>query len=401
MKVLIHRLTFSSRMRTPAIFTTKILLLKIMQILRGIEIRAVIWLWIDKWALRCTAVTILSIVPAKFTQDLLRVCGVGAKNGREGGRMASILVFGIGWETGKCGKKRFRRKFIIAVRKQCEIVQICLWIIDSGCSKRMTSNRALLMNFVEKFLGTVRFGNNDFTVIVGYGDVVIRSMMIKKKGCRFCLPLCHSSNFGYTIALNEIASNSLACLLAKASSSQSWLWHQRLSHLNFSKINNLMKSNLVRGLLKMKFEKDHLCSACEQGKIHQKHHKSKMDFASNKQLYLLYMDLCGPMRVESINEKRYVLVFVDDYSRTEFKNKTLAKFFDEVGITQQFSAARTPQQNGVVERRNRTLVEDARTICYLLNDYDDVGKLKEKGDIGVFVRFSKESVASEWFSYST
>nr|GFA05661.1 hypothetical protein [Tanacetum cinerariifolium] len=120
------------------------------------------------------------------------------------------------------------------------------------------------------------------------------------------------------------------------------------------------------GLPKMKFEKDLLCFACEQGKIHRKHQKSKMAFASIKPLYLLHMDLCGPMRVKSINGKRYVLVVVDACSwytwriRTdngmEFKNKTLAKFFDEVGITQQFSAARTPQQNDVVERRNRTLV---------------------------------------------
>ncbi|GJV31368.1 hypothetical protein Tco_1391768 [Tanacetum coccineum] len=411
-----------------------------------------------------------------------------------------------------------------------DIVQICLWIIDSGCSKHMTGNRALLTNFVEKFLGTVRFGNNDFAVIAGYGDVVIGSMTIKKvyyveglghnlfsvgqfcdKGLEvaFRKSTCfvrnedgvdlltgdRSSNL-YTIALNEIASNSLACLLAKASSSQSWLWHQRLSHLNFATINNLVKNNLVRGLPKMKFEKDHLCSACEQGKIHRKHHKSKTAFASNKPLYLLHMDLCGPMRVESINGKRYVLVVVDDYSRytwvfflhskdeaseviisfikktqvnlqlqvqrvrtdngTEFKNKTLAKFFDEVGISQQFSAARTPQQNGVVERRNRTLVEAARTMltfanlplflwaeaiatacftqnrsiihkrfdktpyelvnkrkpnikffhvfgcrCYLLNDYDDVGKLKAKGDIGVFVGYSKESAAFRIYNKRT
>nr|GFA83130.1 retrovirus-related Pol polyprotein from transposon TNT 1-94 [Tanacetum cinerariifolium] len=104
-----------------------------------------------------------------------------------------------------------------------------------------------------------------------------------------------SSNL-YTIALNEVASNSSTCLLAKASSLQSWLWHQRLSHLNFMTINNLVKNNLVQGLPKMKFEKYHLCSACEQGKIHQKHHKSKTAFASNKPLYLLHMDLCGPMR---------------------------------------------------------------------------------------------------------
>nr|GFA71350.1 retrovirus-related Pol polyprotein from transposon TNT 1-94 [Tanacetum cinerariifolium] len=122
-----------------------------------------------------------------------------------------------------------------------------------------------------------------------------------------------SSNL-YTIALNEVASNSSNYLLAKASSSQSWLWHQRLSHLNFATINNLVKNNLVQGLPKMKFEKDHLCSACEQGKIHQKHHKSKSASASNKPLYLLHMDLCGPMRIQSINGKRYVLVVVDDYS---------------------------------------------------------------------------------------
>nr|GFB74402.1 hypothetical protein [Tanacetum cinerariifolium] len=151
------------------------------------------------------------------------------------------------------------------------------------------------------------------------------------------------------------------------------------------------------------------------------------------------MDLCGPMRVQSINGKRYVLVVVDDYSRytwvfflhskdeasdviisfikktlvnlqlqvqrirtdngTEFKNKTLAKFFDEVGITQQFSAARTPQQNGVVERRNRTLVEAARTMLTFVNlplflRAEAIAIASQgKGDIGVFVGYSKESVA--------
>nr|GEU51086.1 putative reverse transcriptase domain-containing protein [Tanacetum cinerariifolium] len=198
-----------------------------------------------------------------------------------------------------------------------DIVQICLCIIDSGCSKHMTGNRALLTNFVEKFLGTVRFGNNDFAVIAGYGDLVIGSMSIKRfyyiEGLNL-LTGDRSSNL-YTIALNEIASNSSSCLLAKASSSQSWLWYQRLSRLNFTTINNLVKNNLVRGLPKMKFKKDHLCSASEQGKIHRKHHKSKMAFASNQPLYLLHMDLCGSMRIESINEKRYVLVVVDDFSR--------------------------------------------------------------------------------------
>nr|GEW91988.1 uncharacterized mitochondrial protein AtMg00810-like [Tanacetum cinerariifolium] len=103
-----------------------------------------------------------------------------------------------------------------------KIVHSCLWIIDSGCSTHMTGNRALLKNFVEKFLGTVRFGNNDFAVIAGYGDVVIGLMTIKKvyyveDGVDF-LTSDRSSNL-YTIALNEVASNSSTCLLAKASSS--------------------------------------------------------------------------------------------------------------------------------------------------------------------------------------
>nr|GEY66574.1 hypothetical protein [Tanacetum cinerariifolium] len=142
-----------------------------------------------------------------------------------------------------------------------------------------------------------------FVVIAGYEDVVIGSMKIKKVYyVEDFLIGDRPSNF-YTIALNEIEPNSSNCLLAKASSSQSWLWLQRLSHLNFTTINNLVKNNLVRGLRKMKFEKDHLCSACEQRKIHQKYHKSEMDFASNKPFYLLHMDLCGPMCIESINGK--------------------------------------------------------------------------------------------------
>nr|GFC31122.1 integrase, catalytic region, zinc finger, CCHC-type, peptidase aspartic, catalytic [Tanacetum cinerariifolium] len=218
----------------------------------------------------------------------------------------------------------------------------------------------------------------------------------------------HSSNL-YTIILNEVASNSSTCLLAKASSSQSWLWHQCLSHLNFATINNLVKNNLVQ------------------------------DEASDV--------IISFIKKTQVNLQLQIQHFRTD-NDTEFKNKTLGKFFDEVGITQQFSAARTPQQNGVVERRNRTLVEAARTMltftnlpsflwaeaiatacftqnrsiihkrfdktqyelinkrkpniklfrvfgcrCYLLNNYDDVGKLKAKEDIGVFVGYSKESAA--------
>nr|GEU34074.1 hypothetical protein [Tanacetum cinerariifolium] len=301
-----------------------------------------------------------------------------------------------------------------------------------------------IFKWVPKFLGTLRFGNNDFAMIAGYGDgleVAFRksTYFVRDENGVYLLTGDRSSNL-YTIALNEITSNSSNYLLGKASSLQFWLWHQRLSHLNHVTINNLVKNNLVRGLPKMKFKKDHLLSACEQGKIHRKHHKSKTAFASNQPLYLLHMDLCGPMHVESINRKRYVLVVGDDYSR----------------ITQQFSAARTPQQNGVVQRKNQTLVEAARIMitfanlplfiwaegiattcftqnrliihkcfdktpyelinkrkpnikffhvfgcrCYLFNDYDDVEKLKAKGDIGVFVGYSKDSATFKVYNKQT
>nr|GEY99221.1 hypothetical protein [Tanacetum cinerariifolium] len=156
-----------------------------------------------------------------------------------------------------------------------------------------------------------------------------------------------------------------------------------------------MKNNLVRGLPKMKFKKDHFCSACEQGKIHRKHHKSKTAFASNQPLYLLHMDLCGPMRVKSINGKRYVLVVVDDYSckktqvnfqlqvqrvrtnnGTEFKNKTLAKFFDElkakgdievfVGYSKDFDAFR------VYNKRTRKIHKSMNA------NFDEISKMASK-----------------------
>nr|GEU47821.1 hypothetical protein [Tanacetum cinerariifolium] len=110
------------------------------------------------------------------------------------------------------------------------------------------------------------------------------------------------------------------CLMAKETSSQAWLWHRRLSHLNFDTINLLSKNDFVIGLPKLKFVKDHLCSSCELGKAKSKSFHTKLTPSSKRRLHLLHMDLCGPMRVASINGKRYVLVIVDDYSRYTWTN---------------------------------------------------------------------------------
>nr|GFB76551.1 integrase, catalytic region, zinc finger, CCHC-type, peptidase aspartic, catalytic [Tanacetum cinerariifolium] len=118
----------------------------------------------------------------------------------------------------------------------------------------------------------------------------------------------------YTPSLQDMMASSPIYLLSKASKTKSWLWHRRLSHLNFGAINHLSRQGLVRGLPKHKFGKDHLYSACDMGKSTKQSHKPKSEDTNQKKLYLLHMDLCGPMRVESVNGKKYILVIVDDYS---------------------------------------------------------------------------------------
>ncbi|GJU11757.1 retrovirus-related pol polyprotein from transposon TNT 1-94 [Tanacetum coccineum] len=178
--------------------------------------------------------------------------------------------------------------------------QVMLWYLDSGCSKHMTGNRSKLMNFVEKFIGSVRFGNDHLGAIMGYGDYVMGDSVISRvyyvEGLghnlfsvgQFCdsdlevafrkhtcfvrdskgtdiLKGSRGTNL-YTISIDEMMKSSPICLLSKASKSKSWLWHRRLNHLNFGMINDLARKDLVRGLPRLKFEKDHLCSACQLGK---------------------------------------------------------------------------------------------------------------------------------------
>ncbi|GKC99745.1 retrovirus-related pol polyprotein from transposon TNT 1-94, partial [Tanacetum coccineum] len=261
----------------------------------------------------------------------------------------------------------------------------------------------------------------------------------------------------YTISLDDMLKTSLFFILSKASKTKSWLWHRKTK-----------KSS----------------------------HQPKAKDTNQEKLYLLHMDLCGLMRVASINGKRYILVIVDDYSRftwvrflrtkdeapeaimkcikniqvrlnasvrnvrtyngTEFVNQTLCEFYENVGISHQTSVARTPWQNSVFERRNRTLVEAARTmlifskdllflwaeainiacythnrslirlrynktpyklmqdkkpdlsffhvfgaLCYPTNDNDDLGKLDAKADIGIFVGYAPAKKAFRIYNKRT
>ncbi|GJV48349.1 retrovirus-related pol polyprotein from transposon TNT 1-94 [Tanacetum coccineum] len=228
------------------------------------------------------------------------------------------------------------------------VIQLVLWIVDSGCSKHMTGNLQLLRNFVEKFMGTVRFGNDHFAAITGYGDYVQGNLTICHvyyvEGLghnlfsvgQFCdgdLEVAFRSNTCYvrnlkgddlltgsqdlnlyTISISEMAASSPVCLMSRATSTKSWLWHRRLSHLNFGTINQLTSHDLVYRLPKFKYHKNYLCSTCEQGKSKKASLPPKLVPCTESKLELLHMDLCGPMRVASINGKKYILVIVDDHS---------------------------------------------------------------------------------------
>nr|GFC45121.1 hypothetical protein [Tanacetum cinerariifolium] len=253
-------------------------------------------------------------------------------------------------------------------------------------SKHMTGDRSQLINFVQKFLGTVKFSNDRVAKIMGYGDYQIGNVTISQ--VYYVEGLWHnlfSVGQFYDSDL-EVAFRQHTCFIR-----------------NLDGVDLLTaRQGLVRGLSNLKFEKDHLCSACAMGKSTKKTYKPKSEDTNQEKLYLLHMDLCGPMRVESINGKKYILVIVDDYSRftwvkflrskdetpmfiikflkmiqvrlnvpvrrirtdngTEFVNQTLRDYYEDVGISHETSGVRSPQQNGVVERRNRTLIEAARTM---------------------------------------
>ncbi|KAJ9547172.1 hypothetical protein OSB04_019715 [Centaurea solstitialis] len=340
----------------------------------------------------------------------------------------------------------------------------------------------------------------------------------------------------YIINMNTSTDN--FCFVSRASTDTNWLWHKRLSHLNFKTLNllgivgyknmhsrikslipnrgsnpkliqiqkegfeklprclvyanetgllnQLCINNLVVGLPDFRYTKVSLCSACEKGKQTRASFKSNQISSISSPLQLLHMDLFGPVNVQSIAGKKYTLVIVDEFSRytwvfflrsksdapeeiilfvrkieklnnlsvrsirsdhgTEFKNSTLETFFDRKGISQNFSSVRTPQQNGVAERRNRTLIEAARSmlseanlathfwaeavntacytqnrslivkrfrrtpyelfrnrkpsiehlhifgcVCYILNNKDNLGKFDSKSDDGIFLGYSSIS----------
>ena len=204
----------------------------------------------------------------------------------------------------------------------------------------------------------------------------------------------------YLVDFNKGKAKLETCLVAK--SSMGWLWHRRLAHVGMRNLAKLLKDNHILGLTNVEFEKDRICQACQAGKQVGVPHPPKSIMTTTQPLELIHMDLFGPVAYLSIGGNKYGLVIVDDYSRftwvffvfdkcevqekvkmfvkraqrefglqikkirsdngTEFKNTKIEETLDGEGIKHEFSTPYTPQQNGVVERKNRTLIEMARTM---------------------------------------
>ncbi|KAJ9547394.1 hypothetical protein OSB04_019937, partial [Centaurea solstitialis] len=393
-----------------------------------------------------------------------------------------------------------------------------IWYLDSGCSRHMTGSKSVLFDYRDERDPSVTFGGNGRGQTRGYGTLTngvttfkrvayveglmhnllsISQLCDKNHKVSFSKKKCKVKNRRkeviltgvrqadiYIINMNTSTDN--FCFVSRGSTDTNWLWHKRLSHLNFKTLNQLCINNLVTGLLDFRYTKVSLCSACEKGKQTRASFKSKQISSISSPLQLLHMDLFGPVNVQSIAGKKYTLVIVDEYSRytwvfflrsksdapeeiilfvrkmeklnnlsvrsirsdhgTKFKNSTLETFFDKKGISHNFSSVRTPQQNGVAERQNRTLIEAARSmlseanlatqfwaeavntacytqnrslivkrfrrtayelfrnrkpsiehlhifgcVCYILNNKDNLGKFDSKSDDGIFLGYSSIS----------
>ncbi|GJX43796.1 retrovirus-related pol polyprotein from transposon TNT 1-94 [Tanacetum coccineum] len=344
------------------------------------------------------------------------------------------------------------------------VVQIVLWYLDSGCSKHMIGNRSQLMNFISKFMGTIRFRNDQITKIIGYVDYHLGNVIISRvyyvEGLghnlfsagqfydaelevAFQNNTCFIQNLEgvdllsrsrvtnlYTISLDDMLKTSLICLQSKASKTKSWLWHRKRK-----------KSS----------------------------HQPKAEDTNQEKLYFLHMDLCGPMRKESINGKKYILVIVDDYSQftwvkflrskdeapdaiikcikniqvrlnvtvcnvridngTKFINQILRDFYENVAARTMLIFSKAPlflwaeAINTACYTQNRSLIclqynktpyelmHDKKpdllflhvfgSLCYPTNNSEDLGKLNAKADIGIFVGYAPAKKAFRIYNRRT
>nr|GEZ90932.1 retrovirus-related Pol polyprotein from transposon TNT 1-94 [Tanacetum cinerariifolium] len=306
----------------------------------------------------------------------------------------------------KLATQNVKSKVVCAMCKQCLISvnhdECLLNYVNGMTSRGKKQNANVSINKNQKkqkpknFLGTVRFKNDHVAVILGFGDLQWGNILITRVyfveglgynlfsvGQFYDLDLkvafrrnaCFIRNLEsidllsgnrttnlYTINLYEMASASPIYLMARATSTKSWLWHQRLSHLNFDTINDLAKNDIVSSLVKFKYHKEHLCPSYEQGKRKRASHPPKPVPNSRQRLHLLHMDLCGPMRIASINGKR------DCYCVFYSKRSIIHLRFNK-----------TPYELINDRKLDISFLYVFGALCYPKNDRKDIGKLGAKG----------------------
>ncbi|GJW56777.1 putative ribonuclease H-like domain-containing protein [Tanacetum coccineum] len=346
-------------------------------------------------------------------------------------------------------------------------------VIDSGCSRHMTGNKCYLTEYEDYDDGFVFFGDGKGR-LSGKGKIKTGTLDFDNilDESQVLLRVSRKDNI-YSVDLKSIVpTKGLTCLFDKATIDESNLWHRRLGHINFKNMNKLLRGNLVRGLPSKIFKNDHSCVACQKGKQHKASCKAKLVNLISKPLHMLHMDLFSLINLKSLMKKSYCLVVTDDFSRfywvfffvtkdetsgilktfitevenqldykvkvirsdngTEFKNSVMNQFCEMKGIKRESSVAKTPQQNGVAERMNRTLIKAARTMVLvikphnktsyelirgrtplidfmkpfgcpvtILNTRDHLGKFDRKADEGFFVRYYVVSKATRVFNKRT
>ncbi|XP_073016618.1 uncharacterized protein [Primulina eburnea] len=368
-----------------------------------------------------------------------------------------------------------RQIWVPKVKTQCKIVYTSLktntaghWYFDSGSSRHMTGSREYLTDYVEQKCGRVTYGGGAKGKIVG-------------KGTR------SSDNF-YQIG------EELSCKHAEVSELN--LWHQKLGHASFKTLKNLSKYDAVRGMPNLSSSTPYVCGDCQKGKQTRVSHHMLSHFGTTRCLEMLHMNLMGPVEVESFGGKKYSFVCVDDFSQfswisfireksdtfnvlkklvtritnihnlkvsrirtghgKEFENSSFSSFCDKKSISHEFYAPKTPQQNRIAERKNRTLQEMARVmlnskciskhfwaealntachisnrvylrsgstmtsyeiimgkkpnlkyfhvfgcVCYVLNDRDKLAKFDSKSDKCLFLGYATNSRAYRMFNLRT
>ncbi|KAI5322324.1 hypothetical protein L3X38_031396 [Prunus dulcis] len=282
-----------------------------------------------------------------------------------------------------------------------------VWFVDSACSNHMTSQESLLINLDKSVTCKVKMGTGDLVQATGKRTLVVKT----RKGRRYInevllvpgldenlLSIGQMMEHGcFPLSMESICSMGMKAAVQE----DPWIWHRRLGHLNFASMKKMQQTQMVLGLPDFS-EKEGVCEGCVYGKSHREPFENEKPWRAKNPLELIHTDVCGPMQNESIGGNKYFITFIDDYSRMcwvyflrnkssvisvfkkfkvfvelqsgfnlkklrsdrggEYTSHEFLEYCSDLGMERQLTIAYSPQQNGIAERRNRTICEMARSM---------------------------------------